>query len=513
MTNLVDFAPGENHIALRKAGKVYYSPELFHLSTTFGTITELLINDINKAEQADRIYGAWGYYNRNTIIVNNHPVKKIKIFGKIIGEIYRQVEATNYDYVILTLDDNSGSTVKVKVLESKYTFLGLSWGNNYGKIIECSGILQGTKFQGSKVLLPDFIEIIGKKYDFDIELKCWNSRIQTRLKLQIPWEISPALDTGGNTIVSNFEPIDQLRYDAIRNMKWCESIPQGFANDSYPIYKNKGDIKNQEVIILDREYDEPNEANLRNHGSDANDSNEGDKEDIVELESETDTSTSTASNLIIISSQEIGSYNATSPIEDSLPLNKSRMQVSFDDIQIIEVNDEPLYYINEFELTLQFVRWIMDRNCEKMKLADIYNDLYIHELLHNLTQVRIACTELSKNESLSFNDTKKLIFHRIRHNLHVSKLIQVTKSQTVHCFGLNSIQNDLKTILINEPSISILDFKQKCIENSIISDIDIKLLNGIIDYVLTENLNQRTNWKYDLKSKTWSKQKSRQNSN
>lgn len=480
MTNLIDFAPGENHIALRNGEKTYYVPELFHLSTTYTSCVELLIQDIVEAVPVDKIYGPWGYYNRNVLIINNHPIKKIKVFGRIIGEIYREIESGN-DFVIVTIDDSSGLSMKVKMLEAKYTGIGLSWGNNYGKIIECTGILQATHYQGSRVLLPDFVEVVGTKYDFGVELKCWEARLESREILAQPWVFTPPTNAAGGIVLSSFDPVVKLRNDAIRNMKWSESIPRAPAEDSYQINKKKEKEtkKEQEIYELI------------------------DEEEVYEVEEEV-FHEQADNDIILISSQEISTLDATEEIEDSLPLHKSRMNLSFDDVQIIEVKDSPLYYVTEFELSLQFVRFIMDKQFTKLKLADIYNDFYIHELLENLTRVQIACAEISQADLVNIDNMKKLIFHRIRHNLHMCNLIQVTKNQTIHAQALQKIQHDLKSKILHHTSLHVPSLKQ-LYDDGTTSHIEIKLLNGIVDYVLTEILNQRTKWKYDMKSKIWLK--------
>ena len=56
-----------------------------------------------------------------------------------------------------------------------------------------------------------------------------------------------------------------------------------------------------------------------------------------------------------------------------------------DDIIILAVNDNPVKVVTEFQVTLEIIKFIINKNFTKFKLVEIYRHNYISQLLTNLT--------------------------------------------------------------------------------------------------------------------------------
>ena len=86
----IDWGPGENHICLRTSTKNYYVIELFHQSPTLDKLIPLFINDINSSPNLFQIYYQIAENLTQIVLINNYPVNKVRIVGKIINENINQ---------------------------------------------------------------------------------------------------------------------------------------------------------------------------------------------------------------------------------------------------------------------------------------------------------------------------------------------------------------------------------------------------------------------------------------
>jgi protein STN1 len=462
MNSTVDIAPGQNHIALRWDGLVYYVPEVFHLSPTYNNTVKLLINDITTSTSACKVYGPWEYYNRGVIFIKNHPIRAINVFGKIVGEYFR--ETKSHSFITITLDDCSGLFIKVRILQSTYLAAGLCWGDNYGTIVECSGTIQSRL--DHVVILSTSIVVIGKKDDLSVEMQQWSDRLKVKTELATPWEF----DFDGTGVITNLDPVSTTRNMAIRKLDWTDSVPNCLTEDSYGINIHRA--KHRQTV----------QAGIDEDGNDGED------------------------RVVFISSESNGSEPISVDLpEDSLPLNRLRLLCGNNesDVEVVEVKS--VQVCNDFEGTLGFIRYVIKNKFTKIRLVDIYENRQFSELLTNLARLHIAYKHVeSPNDDLTFSDMKKVLFHRIRHKLHVAKLIRVTKSQNIVSDNLQSLYESIKTMVSSTLTIDTKSMIQRYLRNGTINTTDYKLINGIIDYVL-EDLNQRTRWRYDYKTIQWNK--------
>lgn len=502
--NKIDFAPGENHIAIRYPNKCYYVPEIFHMAPTDGKVIPLFISDINRSRSILEVYGSKGFekYMNNFIMINNYPVKKVKITGKVIGETYKDYsewgERNPKNYVLVAVDDFSSDRmliIEVKVKEALYLSAGLVFNRSYGKIVEAVGIVN--ELSNKRELLVDYISIIGSNDELDLEIESWKEKLEFRnAVLCSPWIYEPPkLD---QTPMAYSEP-KLLRKDFNRK-KFKEGLDIFDAENAV-----SPSIFREDSILL-RHRLEP-------------------CHDIIDL-------TDPIEVYEVLEANKGPEANGEPEVNEYPEVNESEVEEIDDpllpdsEIQILEVHqihsldneaETPVQVFEEFQLTLEFIVWILNHGQSSFKLADIYNNSKIGHLLENLANLKLLSRRLNSNEQYNVKHTKHEIFHTIRHLLHINyRLIDVSRNQDVYPRNLFQLTDHLRYCLnvlklhkINEDKTTVLNVESymgifKIHSNNLIGDVDYKLINGIIDWILTNEFNERKKWKYDSKVIEWS---------
>ena len=500
--NKIDFAPGENHIAIRYPNKCFYVPEIFHMAPTDGKIIPLFISDINRSRSLLEIYGSKGFekYVNNFIMINNYPVRKVKITGKVIGETYKDYsewgERNPKNYVLVTIDDFSSDRmliIEVKVKEALYLSAGLVFSRSYGKIVEAVGVVN--ELSNKRELLSDYIHIIGNNDELDLEIESWKEKLEFRNSILCrPWEYEPPkLD---QTPMTYSEP-KLLRKDFNRK-KFKEGLD---------IFDSESEISpsifREDSILLRQRLESCHEVI--------------DLTDPIEVDEVVEVHEESKANEV----NKDPEVNASEVEEIDDPL------LPDSEIQILEVNQVhsidneaetiPVQVFEEFQLTLEFIVWILNHGKTPFKLADIYNNSKIRHLLENLANLKLLSRRANSNEPYNIKHTKHEIFHTIRHLLHINyRLIDVSRNQDVYPHNLFQLTEHLRYCLnilklhkINEDKTTVLNVESymgifKIHSNNLIGDVDYKVINGIIDWILTNEFNGRNNWKYDSKVTEWS---------
>ncbi|KAK6461155.1 telomere regulation protein Stn1-domain-containing protein [Scheffersomyces coipomensis] len=473
---IIDIAPGESHIALRYPNKCFYVPQVFHSSKTFGMVAPLFINDINESPVLETIYGPNATYARDAILINNHPVRRVKLFGKVVGERYRDFGFGNRNnHIMVTIDDSSSSSrsqIPVKIDESKYIAKGFSFGNNYGKLIEICGVC--TFRFGEREIRSDFVNVLGNEYDIHIEIDRWNERLEFRRDvLSIPWVYTPpnrAIIEGDNfTDEVRFEKVESLRRFHRENLRLSSSDDFSQMPDL---------VREDSMIINHRRYQESTP-------------------EIIEISDDED--------------YEQDSQEFQIKHRPILSPHKSQTRQE-EEIKIIDIKEASIHIITELQLTIEFLMFIIKREFETFQLVDIYKDTTYFNHLTNFVQLQLALSQLQaspRRTTLKFQ--QEILFHKIRHTLQVDyKLISVTKSQRVKSKVFHEIYDELNQILIDLQQVegsSIFDLLEYLdsikLRYGIGDSFPYKALNSIIDYIITDIFRNRSHWKYDSKYQLW----------
>lgn len=255
-----DLAPNESHIALRSWGKVFYLPSLFHLAPTHDRIVPLFIHDILRSRNILEVYGAQGLekHNLGYIMVGNHPVQHIRIFGRVLWYSLKDYDTVANSFVLMTVDDSSGEnlTINVKIKFADWGFHpSMLFTNAFVEVVGTVAILQDYQRQ----IVGTSIRILGKSADFEIELACWEKVLATRSLLKHAWvyhressEESGNLQkvrnyyTSGNTVrLSDLDGplLDSNRPRAVIDLTELDSVKLASTN-----YANQANI---EVAVID----------------------------------------------------------------------------------------------------------------------------------------------------------------------------------------------------------------------------------------------------------------------
>lgn len=192
---VVDFAPGQDHIFLRRDGLEYYVPELFHLSQCFNQSCPIMIHDIHNLQKLTDIYGARGLTSQKNgiIMINNHPLRNMTLFGKIVGEKFKEFDDSLKNFVILTIDDCTGTNLMLDVLLNIGVFsrAGLRIDETYGMLVEIRGHLK--HFRNKLEFVGEYAECKGDSSNLEIQISYWKAQLNfKKLLLDTCWVYKPA---------------------------------------------------------------------------------------------------------------------------------------------------------------------------------------------------------------------------------------------------------------------------------------------------------------------------------
>lgn len=175
-------------------GRLYYLPEHFTFAPTSLAPVPLLNVDLNDTKNVMSVYGSAGFsrYLEGYVMLNNYPLKEVKVCGKIIGETYKDFDMagrTNLkNYIMVEIDDCSGNnlTALVKVREALYLLLGLRFGENYGCFIAVCGLV--SEYQKRAMVNANSVQMLSRQNNLDVEFNWWNQTLQYRQKVLLePW--------------------------------------------------------------------------------------------------------------------------------------------------------------------------------------------------------------------------------------------------------------------------------------------------------------------------------------
>lgn len=198
-------------IKFKIKGKNFYKPEFFCFSSTINEVVPLLITDINRSEFAWKIYGKNRLLSNNLLIINNHPIKKVKIIGRIIAESIHIIGRTRKEFVLITLDDFSSSfslQINVKVSKILYDEIGGDSKILYGRLTEVCGLIE--EFYDFKEIYAESFSVFNDLENLKTEIEKWGEILKYRSKiLTKPWVFSGKKKTDIKDNVSS-----NLIYDA-----------------------------------------------------------------------------------------------------------------------------------------------------------------------------------------------------------------------------------------------------------------------------------------------------------
>lgn len=171
----IDWQLPGTHIVAKKNDVEFYRAELFSQAVTFGKFCPVFINDLNNQINFKRHYADMWEQLQDVIMINNWPMNKFAIVGKLVGE--RQFDKLENREAKLRIDDSSGKDLilEVSISLEQYGSMFPESNVNYGKLVEIRGF-----FRRRRPVVYDAAVLCSTPNDLASELLHWNIRVQFR---------------------------------------------------------------------------------------------------------------------------------------------------------------------------------------------------------------------------------------------------------------------------------------------------------------------------------------------
>lgn len=446
----------------------HHEPVLFDRAPTSGVYVPLFISDIHRSQSVLDVYGSVGLrrHIENYFMVNNFPVRDIKVRGTIVGESYKAVDnhlRDSRDFLVFTIDDYSGSTaltVQVKADVALCVRCGVPLIDLYGTIVEVKGFVK--EYFGTREVCAQDMRVLGSQDQIHLEIEFWKENLLVRNNiLAHSWHPTDEQDALSSDILAVLEPVPK-----VEEIGCSKSSSPGAASMS---------------------------------------------------QREEDTSVGIPSGFV----DQV--LSASEPSNQPHSYYNSDNKYHIDIIEVFESSRRtPCLDIYEFQLVLSFVKRLLDHGrCRPLlNLTDIYTDkavaLTLNLVSENYIQSQKALLSSTEDIPTDKASIRSMVFHKIRHILLAKyKLIRVSKNLNVDSEKLISLADHLRHCLHviknrkvyhNETMrLNTVNYLKVYNDyNSGVGDIDVKLVNGILDYLISKTLGNREDWKYDSKRKEWS---------
>ncbi|WEJ97726.1 hypothetical protein PSN45_005285 [Yamadazyma tenuis] len=397
--------------------------------------------------------------------MNNHPLKSIKVTGKIVGEQYKEFAESKKAFVKVTIDDFSGTDSIITTLVSQSTYIngGLTVCNSYGKEVTVTGTVR--VYRNVREIQCESIICVGVNQNLLPQLNHWKSCLTLREELLANAWVFNLFGAGEDT-----EEVAPFLLDSRKDLFGTE--------DSLPIVLDSTDDESADSILA---------LDVKEHDSVLDEPSAILHEDVV----------------YISDSEPEEEYSNSSYFQ-----NPTEAHLQAKELEITQVKLVSTPVITEFQITVEIIKLLISKKGETMKLLEIYQNGRIASLLYDLA-ISKAPLRSSKNQQ-DFLAIKHETFHFIRHNLQTSLgLITTTKSQTVKSHNLWKICNHIIGCLDairNSGGVKVFDVEnylrifKSSYPDVIGTGMTSKHLNAIIDLLLE---GEESFWRYDSRRMEW----------
>lgn len=470
----IDFAPGVDNVVLRKDGTEFYSTETFHSSPFYNRTVPLLIKDIVNSNDLINIYGIHGLrpLAEKVLLVNNHPIRKVRILGRITEYFIKEIKSEEVYFV--TLDDSSGCDITVKISRSKLLGAGLQPSSCTFQLIEISGFC--SNFNGKLEVHPEFIQVLRKNDKYiNEEVQFWKESLEMRIILNTPWCQTPQV---------NSEKIPEVRLEAKAYKEKLIRQKLDIGAGDYPSH----------AMVMDSQIYMKNTRDRDDYSTAMLSGSESEKEPEIEEITKKLFIRSIKKRKDPVPSPSIATSQQGWVNISSVPIKNMAIEISF-----------------KFEL----IKWIIKNSKEKFNLNEPFKNKKISQVLKQMTTLKPTPTievEAGLANIQSINDLKGQIFHDGRHDLQAWNLIKCTRSKECYCAPVlrlfKYLRETLENIRLlgaqgsNNTSLFASEFVNNFNKNTGLKVcIDIELLNILIQWTILKNDDK--NWKYNTETKEW----------
>lgn len=433
--------------------------ESCHCITHHEGVVPLFNSDIHRSKLTFEVLGISGFenYADNYIILNNVPILMVKMSGMIVGATLKSISlsrAGSLAYIFFEVDDYSGGTLLVVKLRIKELLLASNvnnFDNVYGQLIEAVGFV--VEYKNEKEFHAKSIKFTGRRGDLGLELEYWKEKSAVR--------------------------------DAILSKRWSLSQLQKYFETIAP---HKA-TRNKPFSILSQEAVSDQFSSLLSGGR------------FLRLNSNMQAGNNNSGDEVLLCHQ----YLSDVEIVEEVTLDDTDCSSGYDSVY-------------DSQLTAATIRYMLNIGTPSFKLIHLFQDRLINSLLTQASYSLLGDMK-AYNDNLSetaINNKKIEIFHSVRHRFQVYyKLIKVTKKHNVKSSNLLELVGHLKQCLAGIQRSKRLQRVQffniqnylntlKNTSEIFIGNLDKKIINLIVDWIICHKLGTRDQWKYDSKLGEWS---------
>ncbi|ODQ82865.1 hypothetical protein BABINDRAFT_159362 [Babjeviella inositovora NRRL Y-12698] len=405
-----DLAPGEDHIQLRTPTRTYYAVFLFDENPVakLNVYAPLFIRDIVHSADIIGIYGFLGLHSQaraNYVMVNNHPLLRVRVSGRIVGETIRETEKQEC-FIYVLLDDSSCLLyLTCKITKRLWLPAGLpfdNWKTSRGTMIELEGSV--ATFNRRIEFQPVSVKVIGGRTDLDVEMRLIREKHAFRQRYLVkPWVYEPPQTTA----VSNHPVVPLMQKDCVgkqarRDLIESTETVQGSPEDSLYVHHRNIKRRNPDIIKA--------------------------SELLANLEDEV----------------MVALFPRTSFVFEQIPL---------------------VAPVTEVKLKLAVIKWIIRKHSYKFPLKQLYHDRSVAAKLRNFTIWQMQNNRLHPPETtVTFDRLLARIFHDIRHEFQVGGLLKCSSSYNCYAGPMIEYVDQLKMTLLLISSGELCERKLDCVE-------------------------------------------------
>lgn len=464
----IDFAPGIDNVVLRREGVEFYSIETFHSSPFYNRTVPLLIKDISESNDVVDIYSINGLRLKNdkVILINNHPIRKIKLVGRITEYFIKEIKKE--EFYFLTIDDSSGVDIVAKVPRSNFLGAGLQLASCNYKALELTGYCHS--YDNRYEFHADFIQLLSitDRY-LEEEVQFWKEALHMRSILMVPWYQTPQVDDS---------EVPQVRLEA---RTYREKLIRQRLN------LGPEDDFSSQAMVMDSQIYTKSLRNKDDYSGARISGSESDQEsDIEEITKQVFTDSVYKGSKPIASSPKSTSSSGWIYIA-SIPIKKMR---------------------HETRLQFELMKWMRRNNRKEFNLNEPYKDDRITSVIDDIAKVKYS---RFKSGEKSVNKIRGEIFHEERHSLQKWNLIRCTRAKECRCAPVLRFFKHLRVSLESVKFSSTHDRANTLDTEEYINlfnrdeDLDIKmdidLLNILIQWYLLKV--EDDDWQYNPQTKEW----------
>ncbi|KAG7823035.1 hypothetical protein KL909_003638 [Ogataea angusta] len=207
-------------------GVKYYSPALFYAAPAITKAPfPMLICDVLKLRDCRLVYKNGGYTpaSQNILMFGNHPVQKIMVQGKVVGERWHEMSQDKFFMFLEISDGTAESALTVRIQSQLYHQRLIGFEKNNNLLVQVRGV--ANVYNDQVEIHADWLDVVGDKRDMGVEMDWWDRALGMKAEvLQDPWDLRGQVDEAKKKLESLSEECEEERRAAKEQQKREEAF-------------------------------------------------------------------------------------------------------------------------------------------------------------------------------------------------------------------------------------------------------------------------------------------------